>query len=150
MSEKQRFRFESGPTEGAVTEFRRQILLFLAGFTFVGAGLLLVWLLDLAPTPTGPQLGAIGVAICIALGTFLLQPYSPQSACAVFGFGSLVLASLLFVTFGQQVIVALFPLSVLISGFLLGRVPNLAVAGSASVLVLALNRFVSPIDAPPF
>ena len=136
--------------DSALEEFRRSFLFFLSIFCFFGAFLLIIWSLNLSPELRSDQLGAIGAMLCVSVVVFVLA--QARSAFAPFAFcaGALLTAALLFATFRQQVLLALFPLVVLLSGILLGRAFSVAMAVLASAFVLLLHTLVGPVQSPSF
>ena len=132
------FHPEPEPSEGELIAFRRQLLLFLAVFTFYGAWMLITWII----TPSGLRPKGMLVLLCgtcLALATYLLRRDWPRLGGWLFVLGALGLSGLLFATFHQPLILGLVPLIVVLAGLLLGKAPQVLVAATASLMIVRLN-----------
>lgn len=140
---------EREPGEAGLVGYRRQLLLFLAIATFYGAWLLFLWMPD-GRTSLARGIAVVGCGLALAGTTFLLRRSWPRLASCLYVLGSLVFATLVCVVFGQPATQALFPLTVLLAGLLLGVYATAVVAVVAAGLVLALNPNALSLAAPSF
>ena len=134
-----------GSHEGGLGEYRRQLLLFLAVFTFYGALLMILWITD-PRTPVMEGVGVILAALFLAVAVYFLRRSFPLLAGYCYVVASLVVDVFVLRIFGHGGAMALFLLPVLLSGLLMGNREALITGLLTIALLVYLNETTSHVE----
>ena len=125
-------------SEGGMTAFRRQLLLFLALATFHGSWFLVPWAVK-PPGPTVAGTATIACGIGLAIATYLLRTRRPVLTSWLYAWGSLGLFRLMLLAFPDEAILGSLVFPVIVAGLLLGPWPGLLTGLAASIIVVSRN-----------
>ena len=136
-------------SEGGMTTFRQQLLLFLALATFQGSWFLVPWAIK-SSGPTLLEVTTIACSLVLAISTYLLRIKWPVLTSWLYVWGSLGLFSLIAFTFPYSVVLALLAFPVLVAGLLLGPWAGLLAGLMASIVVSIGNPSTPEINTTVF